>query len=344
MKAAIVYGDGTLKIEDVPPPQPNEYQALAKMDACASCNSTDRKIIDGKLAFVSAYPAILGHESVGTVVEAGAKVRNFETAARYFRPTAIYVGDQRGPLASGWGGFAEYGLLTDNQAMIEDGAAPTSLNAYANLHQRVPDGTGPADATMMITLKEVLDNIQNFGVNTGRPFVVFGPGAVGNTFVLLAKLLGAYPVVSIGRRDESLERARKFGADVTINNTKEDVTESVLDATGGGADAVIDAVGNMAFLSGAPALLAPGGRLGIYGIDSSMEVKLDLLGGPSSWSLVRVSQNESRVHDQLCAYVDMGAIRLSDFYDLVVPLDDLEKGFNALAAKKAFKVVATMAD
>ena len=47
MKAAIVYGEGTLKIEEVPVPKPNAYQALAKIEACSTCNSTDRKIIEG---------------------------------------------------------------------------------------------------------------------------------------------------------------------------------------------------------------------------------------------------------------------------------------------------------
>jgi len=315
-----------------------------KIEACATCNSTDRKIIDGKLQFVTAYPAILGHESVGTVVETGAKVRSFETGKRYFRPTAIYVGDTMGDMSSGWGCFAEYGLMTDNPAMIEDGADPATLNGFANLHQAVPDGVPPEDATMMITLKEVLDNIQQFGVTAGRPFVVLGTGGVGVCFILFAKLLGATPVVAIGRRDGPLERARTLGADVTINNTKEDVKEGVLEATGGGADAVIDAVGSMEFLSGAPALLRSGGRIGVYGIDQSTEVTFDFLSGPRRWSFLRVSQDETRAHDQLCGYVEMGAVRLPDFYDLVVPLEDLKKGFDALASKRAFKVVAKMGE
>lgn len=338
MKAAIAYGNGILKIEEVPIPKPNKYQALAKIDACASCNSTDRKIIDGKLPFVTDYPAILGHESVGSVVEVGAKAKKFEKGKRYSRPAAICMGQQMGQFRSGWGGFAEYGLLTDNQAMIEDGADPGSLNPDANLHQLVPDDIGPEDATMMITLKEVLDNVLNFKVNPGKPFVVFGPGAVGTCFVLFAKLLGAYPVVSIGRRDEPLERARKLGADAAINNTKENVKDAVFEVTRGGADAVIDAVGDMAFLSSAPELLASGGRLGFYGVDTSMDVRLNLLAGPAQWSLVKVSQDETRVQDLLIGYIRRGAVRLSDLYSHVVPLGDLKKGFDLLFLSSTFAV------
>lgn len=342
MKAAIVYGDGRLKIEDIPVPEPNEYQALARIEACSTCNSTDRKIMAGKLPFVREYPAVLGHESVGTVIEVGPKVRYFRKGGRYFRPVAIYVGETMGEIHSGWGGFAEYGLMTDNRAMIEDGADPASLCAFANLHQPVPEGISPEDATMMITLKEVCDNIQNFGVKAGQPFVVFGCGAVGSCFITFAKLLGAYPVVGVDRVDAALERAKEYGADVTINSSNVNLTEAVNEATGGGAEAIVDAVGNAALLAGALPMLIPDGRLHVYGIDSSAHITLDLFSGRGGWSLVMNSQDETRVHDQVSSYVQMGVIRLSDFYNCVVPLDDLKKGFDALASGEAFKVVATM--
>ena len=344
MKAAIVYGEGTLKIEVVPVPRPNAYQALAKIEACSTCNSTDRKIIAGKLPFVTEYPAVLGHESVGTVVEVGSKVRNFEMGKRYFRPVAVYVGQKLGDIHSAWGAFAEYGLLTDNQAMIEDGADPASLCGFANLHQLVPEAISPEDATIVITLKEVCDNIQNFGVKAGQPFVVFGCGAVGASFITFARLLGAYPVVGIDRMDSALERSRKFGADLTINSSDVDLKEAVLDATGGGAEAIVDAVGSAEFLASAISMLKPNGRLHVYGVVSSTQVPFDLFAGQGGWSIVYNTQDETRVHNQVCSYVRMGLIRPSDFYNCVVPLDDLAKGVDALARGEAYKVVARMGD
>ncbi|MFH0965181.1 MAG: zinc-binding dehydrogenase [Planctomycetota bacterium] len=342
MKAAIAYGDGKLAVEETPVPQPDEYQALAKIEACSTCNSTDLKIIDGKLPFVREYPAVLGHESVGTVVEVGAKVRNFQVGKRYFRPTAAYPGTKLGKIFSGWGGFAEYGLLTDYHALVEDGADPAKLNPYARLHQEVPEAVSPEDATMMITLKEVLDNIQHFGVRLGKPFAVFGTGAVGCCFLLFAKLLGAYPVVAIARREESLARAKRFGADAAVNTSKGDMRDAVLAATGGGADAVVDCAGSVEFLSKAPALLAPGGRLGVYGVDTSSKVTLDLYSAAGGWSLVLTQQDETRSQDQLAGYVRMGVVRLAEFYSHVMGLEEIGKGVALLRSKEAFKVVVRM--
>ena len=69
MLAGIVRRFGEIKAEEAPMPIIGEYDALAKIIACAFCNGTDSHIIEGTLPFVSSLPLILGHESVGRVVE-----------------------------------------------------------------------------------------------------------------------------------------------------------------------------------------------------------------------------------------------------------------------------------
>jgi len=108
MRAAIVETPGRLEIREVPLPQPGDYQALVRMEACSICNATDHKIVEGQLPFISRdqYPGILGHESVGTVVEVGPRVRHFREGDRVLRVWAVVPG-----LNSFWGGFAEFGLV-----------------------------------------------------------------------------------------------------------------------------------------------------------------------------------------------------------------------------------------
>ena len=69
MLGLVVYPDGTLKIEELPKPQINEYQALVETLSCGICSGTDFKIIHGNFKGFDTYPAILGHEGVGRVVE-----------------------------------------------------------------------------------------------------------------------------------------------------------------------------------------------------------------------------------------------------------------------------------
>ena len=119
MKAAVVEGAGQLVVREVPLPVMGPYSALVRIEACSICNSTDLKIIERHFVSQIPVPLILGHESVGTVVERGPKVRRYALGQRVLRPGAEYDLARVG-IASAWGGFAQYGLVTDLAAWRED--------------------------------------------------------------------------------------------------------------------------------------------------------------------------------------------------------------------------------
>lgn len=110
MKAVIAQGGGRFAFADVPMPQPTDYQCLCKIQACATCSGTDQKIVAEALPWKQSYPGILGHESVGRVIEVGAKVRHIKTGDMFLRPAAVYNGEKLGGFHSLWGGFAEYAV------------------------------------------------------------------------------------------------------------------------------------------------------------------------------------------------------------------------------------------
>jgi NADPH:quinone reductase-like Zn-dependent oxidoreductase len=95
----------------------------------------------------------------------------------------------------------------------------------------------------------------------GEKVVVLGAtGVVGTIAVQAARLLGAGAIVAVGRNRERLEATRALGATALAQIGVDELTETIRDATGGGADVVIDT------LCGAPAeaaleAMAVGGRL-----------------------------------------------------------------------------------
>ena len=115
MKGVIAREPGTEVIfTDMTEPVPGEYDTLVRLDACGICNSTDYKL--AKNTFVSgSFPIALGHESIGTVVETGKKVKHFKPGDRVFRQVLPAILESDG-LRSVWGGFAELGLVTDEWA------------------------------------------------------------------------------------------------------------------------------------------------------------------------------------------------------------------------------------
>ena len=235
MKAAVVEKPGILIVKEVPEPKINKYQALVEILACATCNSTDKKLINGKLseAFLT-FPGILGHESVGRIIEIGDRVRNYNIGDLVLRPVAVYPGDKLGNNCSLFGGFSEFGVVTDYKADIEDNNKKESDFTLWHLYQQtIPYNFDSVDSTMLITFREVLDWSHRFGINNKTKLVIIGSGPVGMTFAAYAKVLGAYPVIMIGLRDERLKMAIDLGADFVINSTRENVKDKALEYTEG---------------------------------------------------------------------------------------------------------------
>jgi len=95
MKALVVPAAGRLEIREIPQPQVGPYDALVKIEVCGICNSTDHKLIVGQMYWAPPFPFVLGHESVGRVVEVGAKVRKFKPGDRVTRPLAFWPGSRK---------------------------------------------------------------------------------------------------------------------------------------------------------------------------------------------------------------------------------------------------------
>src|SRR5688572_18641373 len=78
MKAAIVQEPGRLVVTDIPDPVLGPYDARCEVLYGAVCTGTDLHLIDGQFPWPVRYPTVLGHESIGRVVEVGDQVRNYQ--------------------------------------------------------------------------------------------------------------------------------------------------------------------------------------------------------------------------------------------------------------------------
>ena len=78
MKAAVIEKPGVLVVKEIPVPEVGDYDALCQLLYGATCTGTDQHLIAGRFPWPVSYPTVLGHESVGRVVQVGAKARNFK--------------------------------------------------------------------------------------------------------------------------------------------------------------------------------------------------------------------------------------------------------------------------
>lgn len=339
MKGLVVYQDGTMKVEQLPKPVIGDYGALVQNLSCGICNGTDFKLIHASFKGFDTYPAVLGHESVGRVVEVGAKVTSFKPGDLVLRSILEKVEDEK--YASGWGSFAEYGVVGDIAAMKADGRED-----YYDIYlaqQVVPAHLDPHQAVMLITLKEVLSGLQRFGVDSGSSVLIHGAGPVGLSMVRFAKLKGAGPIVVSEPNADRRGRAAKLGADVVLDPTAEDLLAKAKGIEPDGFDFVIDAVGINRLMTDSLKIVKFNGKVGIYGIAAETSAQIDWEEAPYNWAIQFVQwptfEDEAAVHDEVVGLVDSGEIDLSDYVTHVIPgLDAFQEGFDTVSSQDGIKV------
>lgn len=347
MLAAVVTGPDRVSLQEVPRPEPGPYDALTRTVAASFCRGTDSHLIRGTLPFGPPCPFILGHEGVGEVVAVGERCRKFRVGDRVLRAGAAYPPGTPGAPQVGWGGFAEYGIVSDaeSQQAEEPGGRPT--NGSASMQQLVPGDIAPVPATVLITLKETLSSLRRARFAAGQSVLIYGTGPVGLGFAACARALGAGQILAVGRNAGRLDRMHAFGADVGINCGNCCIATAAKVATDGrGVDLAIDAVGERERIGDLLACLAPGGALGLYGVP---EVPLSELsqyafsaaGAPGWWSLTLLNPDEPSAHDEMLALVASGAVRLERFVTHTFPFAQFDRALAALAEPEAIKVVVT---
>ena len=120
-------------------------------------------------------------------------------------------------------------------------------------------------ADILPTAYEV--GVLNGGVRPGDVVAVVGCGPVGLSAIMGSRLFSPSHIVAIDKADSRLEAAKQFGADVTVNNARQDPLEVVRSLTGGlGADVTIEAVGVPGTFELAVLRARPGGRIANIGV------------------------------------------------------------------------------
>ena len=109
----------------------------------------------------------------------------------------------------------------------------------------------------------------NGTVRPGDVVAIVGAGPIGLSAIMGAKLFSPSHIVSIDLTDTRFDAAKRFGADVVVNNSREDAIAIVKELTGGlGADVTIEAVGTPATFELAADLVRAGrhvANIGVHG-------------------------------------------------------------------------------
>jgi L-iditol 2-dehydrogenase len=337
MKAAVVERPGVLVVRDLPDPVPGDYDALCRLEYGATCTGTDSHVIAGEFPFPIDYPAILGHESVGRVVAVGRKVKNLrvgDLVTRVGAPPAAGIGIC-------WGGFASMGIAKDHWAMAADGR-PEAEWAGHRVNQVVPASLDARTAPMFTTWRETLSYLTRMGVGAGSSVLVIGSGGNGLSFARHAKLLGAASwMVGAARLERT---ALALGLDGFRDHRSDAVVEDIGAAVPGGFTHVIDAVGKAGQADRFLPLLAPGGRIGVYGLDDFASVSLSPRLARGSFTVWNGGYDEAETHQRVSELVLQGKLDPSAWYDAArpYPLARIADAFADVQQRRAVKMLIAL--
>jgi alcohol dehydrogenase len=268
MKALVYHGPGQRAWETVPDPRIEAAtDAIVRIDTSTICG-TDLHILKGDVPEVEPG-RILGHEAVGTVVEVGNAVSTLFPGDRVLVSCITSCGrcrfckEARYGLCTGGGGWIFGHLIDGLQAeLARVPFADTSVH-------KIPEGLTDED---VIFLADILPTSYEVGVLAGRvepgdTVAIVGAGPIGLAAVMTAKLFTPGRIVVLDIAESRLEKARAFGADVTINNGSVDPVAAVMELTDGlGADVAIEAVGVPETFELCAELIRPGGRVANVGV------------------------------------------------------------------------------
>ncbi|MBE1535930.1 zinc-dependent dehydrogenase [Actinomadura algeriensis] len=342
MKVARFHAPGDIRLEDAPEPEPGPGELKIRVRNCSACG-TDVKISRfGHHHIVP--PRVMGHEIAGEVVAAGPGADGWAAGDRVQVIAAIPCGEcaecRRGRMtvcsaqeSMGYhydGAFAQY-MIVPAKVLAVDGV------------NRIPDGVSFAEASVAEPLACVLNGQELAGVGEGDDVVVFGSGPVGCLHVRVARARGAARVFLVEVNAERLERsAAMVKPDAAIDAGASDVVAEILGLTGGrGADVAITAAASGAAQETAQRLVAPGGRVSLFGglpkdapvisVDANRVHYREL-------SLVGANGSSPAHNARALDLIASGAVPVDDLITHRLPLDDLHEALDLVTRGAAIKV------
>ncbi|MGW4128579.1 zinc-binding dehydrogenase [Amycolatopsis japonica] len=341
MRTAMLREPGRVTVEQVSDPrieQPTD--AVVRVVAAGICG-TDLRCYSGKPGPVPGPRC--GHEFVGVVAYVGKAVRSVRPGQLVVAPFTFSDGECVRCVRGFQSSCAQGGMwsIEAGGAQAEGVRVPFADGTLVAVPFDENDERIPA----VLTLSDVMTTGQHAICAGGRPtpatVAIVGDGPVGLCAVLAARRAGVERIFLLGHHEERLRIGRKFGASDVVSTRGAEGRAQVVEATGGaGADLVVEAVGEQDAFDTAIEVCADGGAI-------------SMVGGPHGAldPVVRFTRNITvtgglaPARAYLPALLDdvvRGDLDPSPVFDHTVELVDIDRGYRAMADRRATKVLITL--
>src|SRR5688572_18569726 len=366
VRAAVAHKAGApLTIEKVALDGPKAGEVLVEIKATGICHTDEftRSGADPE----GLFPAILGHEGAGVVVDIGANV------------TSLAKGDHVIPLYTPECRQCEYCLsgktnlcqairVTQGQGVMPDGTSRFSLRGEKVLHYMGTSTFANYTVVPEIALAKIREDapfdkvcyigcgvttgigavINTAQVEPGANVVVFGLGGIGLNVIQGARLAGADMIVGVDTNPKREALARKFGMTHFVNpkEIREDLVPHLVSLTGGGADYSFECVGNVELMRQALECCHRGWGtsviIGVAGAGQEIRTRPFQLVTGRTWKGTAFggARGRSDVPRIVDWYMD-GKINIDDLITHTMPLADINDAFDLMHEGESIRSVVT---
>ncbi len=342
MKASVITGLNALKITEVPIPEVEPGTVLIKVVACAVCGS-DIRIFESGNPRVQ-YPAIIGHEISGEVVEVGKDILDFKVGDKVSMGADVPCGrcywclngmgnccDEN--YAMGYqfdGGFAEYCLI--KPMVIQYGPIC-----------KIPPRVDMEAAALAEPLACCINGLERVFFKGGKSVLVIGAGPVGLLLIQTARTFGSTLTILSDRDTKRLEMAHTWNADYIINNEDTDLLEEVMQITKGkGVDVVFTACPSPDAQELALKVVAKRGVINFFGGLPKNSRDIHLQSNDIHYKEVYLTGSHGstpRHHALAMDLISTGRIDVSKLITHRYPLDDIQEAFEVVKNRSGLKVI-----
>ena len=354
-----------LTIETVQLEGPKAGEVLVEIKATGVCH-TDEFTLSGADP-EGLFPAILGHEGAGIVVEVGPGVKS------------VKPGDHVIPLYTPECRECEFCLhpktnlcqkvrATQGQGLMPDGTSRFSLGGQPLFHYM---GTStfanftvlPEIAVAKVRKDAPFDKICYIGcgvttgigaviftakVEPGSKVVVFGLGGIGLNVIQGARMVGADMIVGVDLNPSKRAIAEKFGMTHFVNpsEVEGDLVNYLVDLTGGGADYAFECVGNVKLMRQALECCHKGWGecviIGVAGAGQEIATRPFQLVTGRVWRGTAFGGARGRTDvPKIVDWYMEGKINIDDLITHVVPLERINDAFDLMHEGKSIRTVVT---
>ncbi len=364
VRAAIAYEAGKpLEIDTVQLDGPRDGEVLVEIKATGVCH-TDAFTLSGDDP-EGLFPAILGHEGAGIVVETGPGVNGLKTGDHVI-PLYIPECRQCKSCLSGKTNLCTSIRDTQGKGLMPDGSSRFSRGGKA-IHHYMGTSTF-ANFTVLpeIALAKIRDDapfdkvcyigcgvttgigavINTAKVEPGANVVVFGLGGIGLNVIQGARMAGADKIVGVDLNPGKQPLAERFGMTHFVNPAEvgAELVPYLVDLTGGGADYSFECIGNVETMRQALECCHRGWGvsviIGVAGAGQEISTRPFQLVTGRTWKGTAFGGAKSRT--QVPKIVDWymdGKINIDDLITHKLPLADINDAFDLMHAGKSIRSV-----